>query len=174
MSSEKPSHNCIKLSKYILGNGYDPETFYFNTHYKADKTNPLIGMSAPAGQLGAAFRPSPPRANAPSANSVKTSTGSVANTAMAQRNSSDAILESILGFIKKMSSDVEQLLASKKQEKPSMQKNPLTGSGLGEDSSDAGTSLPSLPFWDSLESLPSVGSSNGSSSYSFGSRLAGH
>ena len=70
-SSEKSSHNCIKLSKYILGNGYDPETFYFNTHYKADKTNPLMGMSAPAGQVGAACRLTTPRQSV--ANVAKTS-----------------------------------------------------------------------------------------------------
>ena len=46
LSSDKVSHNCIKLSKYILNNCYDPETFYFNTHYKADKTSPLMCMSA--------------------------------------------------------------------------------------------------------------------------------
>ena len=57
-SSDKVSHNCIKMSKYILSNGYDPETFYFNTHYKADKTSPLMGMSAPAGQFGAVPLPS--------------------------------------------------------------------------------------------------------------------
>ena len=44
--SPKGSHNMIKLSKYILSNGYDPETFFFNTHYQADKTHPLLGMTS--------------------------------------------------------------------------------------------------------------------------------
>ena len=39
--SPKGSHNVIKLSEYILTNGYNPESFYFNTHYQADKT-PLL------------------------------------------------------------------------------------------------------------------------------------
>ena len=44
-ASEKDSHNFIKLSKYIMGNGYDPETFFFNTLYQVDKTSPLVGMT---------------------------------------------------------------------------------------------------------------------------------
>ena len=44
--SPKGSHNVIKLSKYILSNGYDPESFYFNTHYQADKSHPLLGMTS--------------------------------------------------------------------------------------------------------------------------------
>ena len=44
-ASDKDSHNFIRLSKYIMSNGYDPATFFFNTHYQADKTNPLVGMT---------------------------------------------------------------------------------------------------------------------------------
>ena len=44
-ASDKDSHNFIRLSKYIMSNGYDPETFFFNTLYQADKTNPLVGMT---------------------------------------------------------------------------------------------------------------------------------
>jgi hypothetical protein len=44
-ASGKDSHNFIKLSKYIMGNGYDPETFFFNTLYQADKANPLVGIT---------------------------------------------------------------------------------------------------------------------------------
>jgi hypothetical protein len=43
-ASEQVSHNLVKFSKYIMGNGYDPETFYFNTLYQADCANNLMGM----------------------------------------------------------------------------------------------------------------------------------
>ena len=46
---EKDSHNFVKLAKYILSNGYDPEMFYFNTLYQADKSNPLLGMMSNSG-----------------------------------------------------------------------------------------------------------------------------
>ena len=42
--SQKVSHNFVKLAKYILNNGYDPEEFYFNTIYKTHKSDPLVGM----------------------------------------------------------------------------------------------------------------------------------
>ena len=178
VSSDKAFHNCVKLAKYILGNGYDPETFYFNTHYKADKSSPLIGMSA-AGQLGATSRPPSSRearTTPPAAVNLVTS----ANPAVKRNNSSDEVLESIFGYVKKMSSDIQQLLTKKKQEE-NIQQHPCTGSGLGEDCSydgqtwsDDESSLPSLPFWDSLESVPSIVSSNGSSSRSFGSKLTTH
>ena len=46
---EKDSHNFVKLAKYILSNGFDPEMFYFNTLYQADKSNPLLGMMSNSG-----------------------------------------------------------------------------------------------------------------------------
>ena len=47
--SPKESLSVIRLSKYIMSSGYDPESFYFNTHYQADKTHPLLGMTSAAG-----------------------------------------------------------------------------------------------------------------------------
>ena len=43
--SGKDSHDFIRLSKYVMSNGYDPETFFFNTIYQTDKTSPLLGMT---------------------------------------------------------------------------------------------------------------------------------
>lgn len=174
VGSDKAFHNCIKLSKYILNNGYDPETFYFNTHYKADKTNPLVGMAVPTGQLCAARNAPSSRTNVTSAK-VKTASCSVSNPVTANttpQNSADRMLDSILGLVQTLSSDVKQLLAIKEQDKPRCQGKP--SSGLSEDSFEDGTSLPSLPFWDSLESVPSSRSSLGTSAYSFGSRLTTH
>jgi hypothetical protein len=48
-ASSKDSHNLLKLSKYSMSNGKDPETFYFNTHYQADKTHPFLGMTTATG-----------------------------------------------------------------------------------------------------------------------------
>ena len=147
VSSDKAFHNCVKLAKYILGNGYDPETFYFNTHYKADKSSPLIGMSA-SGQLGATTCP----ASSMAARTSPPAAVNLVTSALKQKNSSDEILGSILGYVTKMSSDIQQLLTIKKQEE-NIQQYPCTGSGLGEDCSydgqtwsDDESSLHSLPI----------------------------
>ena len=132
LSSDKVSHNCIKLSKYILSNGYDPETFYFNTHYKADKTNPLMGMSAPAGHFGAVPLPS----SKVSPDNIATSSSSspkhvAANASMTNRSPSDEMIKSILRFLKQVASDVTQLLILKKQENQPIT-FPHTQSGMSQ------------------------------------------
>ena len=74
------SHNSVKLAKYIMTNGYDPETFYFNILYHADKTSNLMGMVANSGTLGACQRSSSSRANVTSGNSVNASASTKINS----------------------------------------------------------------------------------------------
>ena len=52
---QNSSQNLVRLSKYIMTTGYDPETFYFNTLYQGNKNAPLVGMAAPGGNVQAGF-----------------------------------------------------------------------------------------------------------------------
>ena len=153
--SPKGSHNVIKLSKYILSNGYDPESFYFNTHYQADKSHPLLGMtSAVEGQAkmyNAHARVSPPAAVQTSTTSSSrplTSAPPIHNTpgpsATTQTFRSD---ENLLQMFAKMSFGIEKMVALMEAKKSEA----LCGDG----------SPPSC--WDSSESDCSFGSSERSS-----------
>ena len=68
--SDKSSHNFVKLSKYIMSSGYDPETFFFNTLYQADKASNLMGMVATSVTLSACQPSSSSRTNVTPGNAV--------------------------------------------------------------------------------------------------------
>ena len=42
---QNSSQNLVRLSKYIMTTGYDPETFFFNTLYQGIKNVSLVGMA---------------------------------------------------------------------------------------------------------------------------------
>ena len=155
--SPKGSHNMIKLSKYILSNGYDPETFFFNTHYQADKTHPLLGMTSavtgPAKMYNAHARVS-------SSAAVTTSTTSAArpiasaplmhnNPGLSSTSQTLRSDDKLLEMFERMSLGVEKMVALLEAKK---------GDSLGVDRSS-----PNVPCWDSPESDCSFGSSERSS-----------
>ena len=154
--SDKSSHNSVKLAKYIMTSGYDPETFFFNTLYQADKTSNLMGMVATSGTLSS----SSPRTNVTAGNAVNASATTKLPSPPAPLNSS-AGEKQILAIITKMSSDILKLVSMMEERKTG-----TAGSELGEDRSDDGSSLPTLPSWDCFESASSIASSRANSSSS--------
>ena len=169
--SNKSSHNSVKLAKYIMTTGYDPETFYFNTLYQADKTSNLMGMVANSGSLSACQHSSSSRANVTTGNAVN---ASAASTKIPSPPLSPLPLNSsagekqILAILTKMSSDVLKLVSLMEERKAG-----TAGSELGEDRSDDGSSLPTLPSWDCFESVSSAASSANSSSSSLRHKIPG-
>ena len=170
-ASEKSSYNFVKLSKYIMNSGYDPETFFFNTLYQADKTSNLMGMVATSGTLSACQPLSSPRANVTPGNAVHASKSTMRPSPPLPLHSS-AGEQKILALITKMSSDILKLVSLMEEKKAVRQPN-FAGSELGEDRSDDGSSLPTLPSWDCFESASSVASSANSSSSSFRQKIPG-
>ena len=175
--SHQSSQNIIRLSKYIISTGYDPETFYFNTHYQGDKTTPLIGMAAR--NLKAAHCFSSSKTNVTPVNVVTSSVSTPVKSNIQQKT--DESIALLLEQVTKMSADILKLKAHAEHQLNVIQPN-QTLSSLAQDRarsipildrySDAGqtwsedgqtwsdgSSLPSLPFWSSRESVTSTGSS---------------
>ena len=155
-ASDKDSHNYVKLSKYILGNGYDPENFFFNTIYQTDKNNPLVGMVS--GRVTNQL-PSNTRVTAPtvlSAARASPSTTSTQGDSGFERGSSQpgVVLgndsKSLFTLFTKMSQDIQKLVTIMEDKKC------VTGSGLGVDRAGKGSPTPDLPSWDSFESDSSM------------------
>ena len=150
--SEKASHNYIKLSKYVIGNGYDPETFYFNTLYEADRSNSLMGMTT----LGQSL---PSSANATTTTPVRMSTGvSLSPSTLVHPKLEKE--QFILQEIKKMTADIESLKKHVAENSSVLQKE--TGSGLCRDRHEDLSSLSDSPSWYSFESSSSESSVNSS------------
>ena len=154
-ASQKDSHNFVKLAKYILSNGYDPENFYFNTIYKTDKSDPLFGMMN--GNV------SDSRANAPlfTASGFSTSAGPVGTSPP----SSDGTSAAMMGLFSKISQDIQKLVSIMEVKKT------VTASGVGVDRSKQRPSPPDLPVWDSFETESSSSSNSG---YSQSSTSSGY
>ena len=167
-ASEKSSHNFVKLSKYIMNSGYDPETFFFNTLYQADKSSNLMGMVASSGTLSASQPLSSPRTNVTSGNATRP-TPPLPHVPL----TSSAGEQQILVLITKMSSDILKLVSLMEAKKAETKLNNFAGSELGEDRSDDGSSLPTLPSWDCFESVSSFASSAKSSSSSLRQKIPG-
>ena len=158
--SEKESHNFVKLAKYILSNGYDPEDFFFNTYYQSDKSSPLVGMINDS--------------QAKSPNAGGTASRGPSSTRLLGSSlppSSDESSTALFGLFSKMSKDIEKLVSIMEVKKTA------TASGVGVDRSEQRSPSPDLPFWDSLESVTpsvsSVSSSEASSGYSRSSDFFG-
>ena len=81
--------------------------------------------------------------------------------------------QQILALVTKMSSDILRLESLIEEKKAVTKQQNFAGSELGEDRSDDGSSLPTLPSWDCFESVSSVASSTNSSSSSFGQKITG-
>ena len=154
--SEEASHNLVRISKYIMANGYDPETFYFNTLYESDSANNLMGMIPTEGKLGAG------QAQLSSAAPFRMSAG-VAATSPLQSKREDE--QYILSQIKKMSSDIDSLKLQMDEQRRPAQKKHFMGSGLERDRQDELSSLSGLSSRDSFGSSSSE-SSVGSSFFS--------
>ena len=157
--SPKESLSVIRLSKYIMSSGYDPESFYFNTHYQADKTHPLLGMTSAAGfhtshAYNGHARVSPAAAATKLTSSPARPTTSVP---LPQRepgpsSRSDDVL---LQMLERMSLSVEKMVTLMEAKK--------SGAGLDGDRHEVESSCPDLPYWDSSEFDGSFGSSEISS-----------
>merc|ERR1712129_395795 len=129
--SVKESHNFIRLSKYIMSNGYDPETFFFNTIYQADKTNPLVGMTpgavspssfqaaVPTKSLLQAKVPNPIRIDSPSKNSIL--------------HPPDESMEKLLGLFTMMSENIKKLVTLMEEKQMSNVNSDLEEYGSEED-----------------------------------------
>ena len=117
--SEEASHNIIKINKYIMANGCDPESFYFNTLYESDTANNLMGMIPTTSQALPSSTTS-----APSATPVRMSAG-VAITSHVNPTLQPKFEDEhfILNQIKKMSSEIESLkLQIEEQRRPAQKK----------------------------------------------------
>ena len=156
--SEEASHNLVKISKYIMANGYDPESFYFNTLYESDTANNLMGMIPTTSQALPSYTTS-----ASSATSVRMSAGvaitSPVNPTLQPKFEDEHF---ILNQIKKMSSEIESLKQQMEEQRRPAQKK---GSGLERDRQDELSSVSGLSSWYSFGSTSSE-SSVGSSFFS--------
>ena len=159
--SDKDSHNFVKLAKYILSNGYDPEDFFFNTYYQSDKSSPLVGMINGS-------QAKSPNAGVTASSGVP-STSRVLGSSLP--TSSDESCTALFGLFSKMSQDIEKLVSIMEVKKTA------AAPGVGGDRSQQRSPSPDLPFWDSLESVSSsvssVSSSVASSGYSRSSDFFG-
>ena len=123
--SEEASHNLVKVSKYIMANGYDPETFYFNTLYESDSANNLMGMIPTEGKLGAG------QAQLSSATPVRMSAAVAATSPVNPPLHSKREDEHyILSQIKNMSSEIDSLKLQMDEQRRPAQKKHFMGSGL--------------------------------------------
>ena len=136
--SVKDSHNFIRLSKYIMSNGYDPETFFFNTIYQADKTNPLVGMT--------------PGAVSPSSTQVKPQEATksplqakMTNPIRFDSTSKNSILhppdenmEKLLGLCSTMSENIKKLVTLMEEKQMSNVNSDLEEYGSEEDDATMG------------------------------------
>ena len=141
---EKDSHNFVKLAKYILSNGYDPESFYFNTLYQADKSNPLLGMMNNGGAKNLAGVGASGLTAVPGVSSVLGST---------MPPTSDEASKALFALFSKMSQDIQRLVSVMEV------KEKVIGSGLGVGRSHHRSPSPDLPLEDSFESMSSSTSS---------------
>merc|ERR1712129_221068 len=131
--SVKDSHNFIRLSKYIMSNGYDPETFFFNTIYQADKTNTMVGMTPGAvGPSSTQAKPqeatksplhakltNPIRFDSPSKNSIL--------------HPPDESMEKLLGLFSTMSENIQKLVTLMEEKQMSNVNSDLEEYGSEED-----------------------------------------
>ena len=170
-ASQKDAHNVIKLSKYIMNSGYDPESFFFNTHYQADKTHPLLGMTSAAG-FNAAAKVS--NAQATSSCPKTTAPAPPLNTKTGFCSKALSLEGDLHQMFQKVSQGIEKMVSLMEDKNCGGQCKPSSGSGLGGNGSSVGSSEPDLPYWDSSESDYSFGSSGRtsvtSSMYSSGRR----
>ena len=149
-ASQKDSHNFVKLAKYILSNGYDPEEFYFNTIYKTDKSDPLFGMmngSAAKASDGGVRVLSPFTASGLSSSTVASGTSAPPP--------SDGTSTALFELFTKMSQDIQKMVSIMEV------KETVIASGVGVDRSKHRSSPPDLPVWDSVETMSSSSSSSG-------------
>ena len=158
--SSKDSHNCIRLSKYVMSNGCDPETFFFNTIYQTDKTSPLIGMTPGAGGKASS------QAKIASAVPLATGTATPIQMDSAPRNSllhpSDDHMKTLLNLFTTMSENIKKLVTLTEGRKQKDNTIPDTDSNMGSDGSLDGSDDRSedgssgTPSWYSFGSNPSV------------------
>ena len=172
-ASGKDSHNFIKLSKYIMGNGNDPETFFFNTLYQADKTNPLVGMtpnkisrpvniSSPQakGTSAEVLAAAPSKGSRPASSSTTNpiQQGTASRSAFLQP--SDDNMKTLLGLFSAMATDMKKMVSLLEEKKVKGNQGPPVGSGWEQDDSDDEFSV---PYWSSNSSVDSDMSSDMSS-----------
>ena len=172
-ASGKDSHNFIKLSKYIMGNGNDPETFFFNTLYQADKTNPLVGMtpnkisrpvniSSPQAKVTSAevLAAAPSKGSRPASSSTTNpiQQGTASRSAFLQP--SDDNMKTLLGLFSAMATDMKKMVSLLEEKKVKGNQGPPVGSGWEQDDSDDEFSV---PYWSSNSSVDSDMSSDMSS-----------
>ena len=151
--SDEASHNLVKISKYIMANGYDPETFYFNTLYESDSANNLMGMIPTEGKFNAGQ--AKPSSATPVRISAGVATTSSLNPPVQPKHEDDLF---ILNQIKKMSSEIESLKLQMEEQRRPAQKKHFTGSGLERDRQEVLSSLSGLSSWDSFGSTSSESS----------------
>ena len=176
-ASEKDSHNFIKLSKYIMGNGYDPETFFFNTLYQADKTNPLVGMtpnktsgpvriSSPQEKVTSAevLASAPAKGSRPASSTTKPIQQETASRSTVFQPSDDN-MKTLLELFSAMASDMKKMVSLLEVKKVKGDDSPPVDSDWDQDDSEDGFSL---PYWSSNSSVDSDMSSNVSSDVSSG------
>ena len=162
--SQKESYNFIKMAKHILGNGYNPEDFYFNTMYKTDMSDPLFGM---INGNGAKVSSAGVSASSPfTAPGCSPSDGALGSSTPP---TSDGTSAALFGLFTKMSQDIQKLVSIMEV------KETATASGVGVGRSKERSPSPDLPFWDAFETVSSSPSSSGysqscsSSGYSYSS-----
>ena len=126
---QNSSQNLVRLSKYIMTTGYDPETFYFNTLYQGNKNAPLVGMAAPGGNVQAGFSSSRTRILPLEAAPTPASSSTSAQL--------DESVDQILALLTTMAGDVQRLVTLTQQQLNALPPTPFIGSG-GRSWSDDG------------------------------------
>ena len=161
-ASDKDSHNFIRLSKYIMSNGYDPETFFFNTLYQADKTNPLVGMTPSNNPRAEHVASLQAKVTSPTPKPLSASPTSTTSPASkdSSSNPSDESMRTMLELFKTMSKDISKMVSLMEDRKY----HDAQCGGPADYESELGSSL---PYWDSLDES-NVSSSDESSSGSSG------
>ena len=129
---QNSSQNLVRLSKYIMTTGYDPETFYFNTLYQGNKNAPLVGMAAPGGNVQAGFSSSRTRILPLEAAPTPASSSTSAQL--------DESVEQILALLTTMAGDVQRLVTLTQQQLNALPPTPFIGSGGRSWSDDGQTS----------------------------------
>ena len=153
-ASDKDSHNFVRLSKYVMSNGYDPETFFFNTIYQTDKTSPLIGMTP-----GAAGRSSS-QAKVASSTPLPTTSNPIRMDLTAKNSllhPSDESMKTLLNLFTTMSVNIEKLVTLTEGRKQGDNARSDTDSCVLDYGSENGSS--DTPSWYSFGSN-SVSSTN--------------
>ena len=126
---QNSSQNLVRLSKYVMTTGYDPETFFFNTLYQGIKNVPLVGMAAPGGNVQATRARISTMGAAPVPSSSAQGSSSTSN----MKASSEESVEKIFSLFTTMAGDLHTLVTLAQHQLKSMLPNPLIDSGVQAD-----------------------------------------